>query len=76
MSALPDGRKRRSPVEVISEWWRVWIGNGTRFSELPCCAEPGVERIAKDVGVSAAEPEPLASLVPAQPTFAAPNGGA
>lgn len=64
MSALPDGRKRRSPVEVISEWWRAWAGNGTRFSELTCCAEIEVERIAKDVGVSAAELRSLSRLGP------------
>lgn len=64
MSALPVGRKRRSPVEVVSEWWRDWTGFNPAFSDLSCCAQDEVERIAKDVGVSAAELRKLAHLGP------------
>ena len=62
MSALPVERKRRSPVEVIAEWWRDWTGFNHAFSDMSCCAQDEVERIAKDVGVSAAELRKLAQL--------------
>jgi len=64
MSALPNARKRRSPVEVISQWWQVWTSTGSAQEELTCCAEGEVERIAKDIGVPASEIRRLASLGP------------
>lgn len=60
MFALPNAQKHRSPVEVISEWWRDWTRNSSVSSELTCCAEDEVERIARDVGISAAELRKLA----------------
>lgn len=60
MFALPNAQKHRSPVEVISEWWRDWTRNSSAISELTCCAEDEVERIARDVGISAAELRKLA----------------
>ena len=64
MSALPKGRKRRPPVEVILQWWQVWTSNGPALSGLACCAEGEVERIAKDIGMPASEIRRLASLGP------------
>ena len=64
MSALPNARKRRSPVEVISQWWQVWTNNSPAQVELTCCAEGKVERIAKDIGMPASEIRRLASLGP------------
>jgi len=64
MPALPNGRKRRSPVEVISQWWQVWTRNDPAMSDYACCAEGEVERIAKDVGMSASEIRRLASFGP------------
>jgi hypothetical protein len=64
MSALPSARKRRSPVEVISQWWQVWTSTGPAQEELTCCAEGEVERIAKDIGMPASEIRRLASLGP------------
>jgi hypothetical protein len=64
MSALPVGRKRRSPFEVITDWWRNWTGFDPAFSDLSCCAQDEVDRIARDVGVSAAELRTLARLGP------------
>lgn len=60
MFALPNAQKHRSPVEVISEWWRDWTRSSSVSSELTCCAEDEVERIARDVGISAAELRKLA----------------
>jgi hypothetical protein len=64
MSALPLGHKRRSPFEVISQWWRVWTRYDPMLSNPACCAEGEVERIAKDIGIPAAEVRRLASLGP------------
>ena len=63
MSALPNAIKRRSPIEVISQWWQRWTGNGPALDHA-CCAEAEVERIAKDIGMSASEIRRLASLGP------------
>jgi hypothetical protein len=63
MSALPIARKRRSPVEVILQWWQLWTSNGPA-SDLACCAEGEVERIAKDIGMPASEIRRLANLGP------------
>lgn len=64
MSALVDGRKHRSLVEAISQWWRDWTGNGSALSELKCYAEDEVQRLAKDVGVSVSELRGLARFGP------------
>ena len=64
MSALSSARKRRSPVEVISQWWQVWTNDSPAQKELACCAEGEVERIAKDIGMPASEIRRLASLGP------------
>ena len=63
MSALPNARKRRSPAEVVSQWWQSWTSNAPA-SDLACCAEGEVERIAKDIGMPASEIRRLASLGP------------
>ena len=64
MPTLPNARKRRSPVEVISQWWQVWTRNGPELSNPNCCAEAEVERIANDIGLPASEVRRLASLGP------------
>jgi len=64
MSALPNARKRRSPAEVISQWWQVWTSNGPELAATNCCAEGEVERIARDIGLPASEIHRLASLGP------------
>jgi hypothetical protein len=64
MSALSGGQERRSPIEAISRWWRDWMRGGPALSELKCCGEDEVERIAKDVGVSPAELRKLVSRGP------------
>ena len=63
MSALTNARKRRSPVEVISQWWQLWTSNGPALDHA-CCAEGEVERIASDIGMPASEIRRLASLGP------------
>lgn len=60
MSALPE--KRRSPAQIVSEWWQAWTGYNPTYSDLSCCAQEEVDRIARDIGVSAAELRQLARL--------------
>jgi Family of unknown function (DUF6455) len=61
MFALPGGQKGRSPIQAILQWCRDWI---TGDSQLKCCGEETVERMAQDVGVSVSELRRLASLGP------------
>ena len=61
MSALSNAIKRRSPVEVMSQWWQSWTSNGPALDHA-FCAEGEVERIAKDIGLPASEIRRLASL--------------
>lgn len=65
MSALTVEHKRRSPAEILSQWWRAWTGYNPIYSDLSCCAQEEVDRIAHDIGVSASELRKLASLGPA-----------
>jgi hypothetical protein len=60
MSALL-GLKNRS--KAFSQWWRGWIRSGSA-PELKCCGEDEVERMAKDIGLSASELRRFAALGP------------
>jgi hypothetical protein len=62
MSALPVGRKRRSPLEVLAQWWLAWTGFAPAYSEFSGSAQDEVGRIAKDVGVPPAELKTVARL--------------
>jgi Family of unknown function (DUF6455) len=64
MLALPDGQKSWSPTRALSQWWRDWTRRGSARSELKCCGEDEVERMAKDVGLSASELRRLAAHGP------------
>jgi len=64
MSAQFSERKRRSAVETVRQWWQAWTGNGPAFANPSCSAESEVERIATDIGMSAAELRELARLGP------------
>jgi len=61
MLAILGGQKRWSPIQTIRQWCQNWTEGG---SPLRCCGEETVERIARDVGVSAPELRRLASLGP------------
>lgn len=64
MLALPYTQKHSSLTEIISGWWRKWIGFDPAYSDISCCMQDDVERIARDVGVSADELRALAKLNP------------
>ncbi len=63
MSALPSGQKSWSPFDAILQWCRDWAGSGPE-TQLKCFGDAEVERIAKDVGVSASELRTLAMFGP------------
>ncbi|MGA2566623.1 MAG: hypothetical protein ABSF41_07325 [Pseudolabrys sp.] len=64
MSVQLSGNKRRSPMQVIQQWWQAWTSNGPALANPNCSAESEVERIANDIGMSASELRRLASLGP------------
>ena len=64
MSSVPVGQKRWSPTKAVLQWWRGWTRQSAARLELRCCGEEEVERMAKDIGVSASELHTLASLGP------------
>jgi hypothetical protein len=59
MLAPPDSQKAWSPLEAPSRWWRDWSGDGSA-SELRCCGDEEIARMAKDASVSAGEFRKLA----------------
>jgi hypothetical protein len=63
MAALPGRHNSWSPFDAILQWCRGWARSSPE-SELQCFADAEVERIAKDVGVSAAELRTLATFGP------------
>jgi glycerol-3-phosphate dehydrogenase len=64
MSVQLSERKRRSPIEVVQQWWQAWTSNGPALANPCCSAESEVERIAIDIGMSAAELRRLISQGP------------
>jgi hypothetical protein len=64
MLALPVGQKSWSLTKAVSQWWRGWTTRGSARLELKCRGEDEVERMAKDIGVSASELRRLATLGP------------
>ena len=46
MSVQLSGTKRRSPIQVIQQWWQAWTSNGPALANPCCSAESEVERIA------------------------------
>ena len=64
MSTLPVGQKSWSVTKAVSQWWRGWTRRAAARLELTCCGEEEVERLARDVGVSASELRRLANLGP------------
>jgi hypothetical protein len=63
MTDLSGGEERRSPFEAI---WRVlsdWV-RGPSASEVSCCGEVEIERIARDVRMTPAELRAVAKRGP------------
>jgi len=64
MAFLHNEPNQRSPVQVFADWWRDWKRSRSDASELACCAERDVARIAGDLGVSTFELQALARQGP------------
>lgn len=64
MSDLRRETHRRSPTEAIADWWRDWRQNSAWMSDLAACSEIEVDRMARDIGVSACELQRLARHKP------------
>jgi hypothetical protein len=48
----------------LSRWWENWRSRRAAIAELACCGSAEVERIARDVGVNAADLRTLAGKWP------------
>ena len=64
MSALYNEIKRRSPAEVIVDWWNELTRNSAYPSNLAACSDDDVDRMARDVGMSAHELQRLVTRGP------------
>ena len=64
MSTVPVGQRSWFPTKAVLQWWRGWTRRSAARLEFKCRGEDEVERMAKDVGVSASELRRLACLGP------------
>ena len=63
MSDLHSRASARQMIDGMRQWWRNWRAN-SRLTELACCGEYEVERMARDLGMSASELRKLADHGP------------
>ena len=64
MSDLHSGVGPRQMMEGMKQWWRNWRGASSRLTELACCGEYEVERMAHDLGMSSSELRKVANHGP------------
>lgn len=64
MSALTRETHRRSPTDMIAEWWREWTRNLACPSDLAICSDAEVDRMACEMGLSSDELSRLVSRGP------------
>lgn len=60
----PRAATSRPTFEGLRQWWRNWKAARSSGAELQCFAENEVERMAQELGVSAAELRQLAKRGP------------
>lgn len=60
MSVLHSEIPRRSPTEVIADWWNAWTRNPACPGDLSACSADDVGRMARDIGLSAWELQQIA----------------
>lgn len=63
MFALAQGSQSRSPWKAMLEWWRGWF-NAKSESGFGCCGEAEIERMARDLRMSASELRAVAAKGP------------
>ena len=64
MSDLHPGTSPRQMIAGMKQWWRNWRAAGSGITELACCGEYEVERMARDLGMPASELRKIASHGP------------
>jgi hypothetical protein len=62
MSDLHSGP--RQMMEGMKQWWRNWRSAGSRLTELACCGDYEVERMARDLGMPSSELRKIANRGP------------
>jgi len=63
MFALAHGRQSQSPLKSMLAWCRARFKGGSE-SDFGCCAEPEIERMAKDLRMSTSELRAVAKKGP------------
>src|ERR1700674_2745296 len=64
---MSDLHPRGNPwpmIDGMRRWWRDWRGARSGAAELECCGACEVERLARDLGMSAAELRKIAGRGP------------
>ena len=64
MSDPHPGTKPWPILHRVTEWCRDWIGANSRLSELTCCGEFEIERMAHDSGMPLSELRKVAERGP------------
>ena len=64
MSDLHSGASSWQMIEGMKQWWRNWRGASSRLTELACCGEYEVERMARDLGMPSSELRKIADHGP------------
>ena len=64
MSILYRETNRRSAAEVIADWWNELTRSSACPSDLAACSDDEVDRMARDVGMSACELQRLVGRGP------------
>jgi hypothetical protein len=64
MSDLHPRANARQMIDGMRQWWRSWRGASSHLSELACCGEYEVERMARDLGMPVSELRQVANHGP------------
>ena len=64
MSDLHSGASPRQMFDGLRQWCRNWRGASSRFTELACCGDYEVERMARDLGMPSSELRKIANRGP------------
>ena len=64
MSDLHSGASPWQMIEGMKQWWRNWRGGTSSLTELACCGEYEVGRMARDLGMCSSELRKIADHGP------------
>ena len=63
MFAPAQGRRNQTPLQTLLAWCRAWF-KGASESDFGCCDEAEIERMARDIRMSASELRAMAKKGP------------